>query len=566
MDASPSTTPPEPPTESDSEAPVREVWRVVGARVLTAFAGLLVLIALVVPDQIDQLRPAAFVRIPIEALVILALVLVLPEKPRRIVAITFGVVLGLLTVVKFFNMGFFAVFGRSFDPLVDWKFLPPFFEFLHRSYGRVLAILVLVLACVLVIGLLVALPLAALRLTRVARQHRRVAARSAGVLAAVWVACAALGLQIVTGLPVASGSAARLAYDQLRQVRADIQDHDVFGAQIAADAYRETPAADLLTGLRGKDVLLVFVESYGRVALEDPRVAPEVTAALAAGGRQLAAAGFQARSGFLTSSTAGGASWLAHSTLQSGLYVDSQQRYDQLMSTDRLTLSSAFQRAGWRTVAVEPGNDQPWSGAQYYGYNQAYDSGAMGYRGPLYSFASIPDQYTMSAFQRTERGTPGHPPVFAEIDLLSSHAPWSPVPELIDWQAVGDGSAFRDVEGAHDAPESVFSRPIDQVRVDYGHSIAYSLTTLLSYVEHYGDDNLVMVFLGDHQPAPIVAGVSATRDVPISIVAHDPAVLDRIGGWGWQQGLRPDPQAPVWRMDTFRDRLLSAFDSPPPRR
>jgi heme A synthase len=141
-------------------------------------------------------------------------------------------------------MGFFAVFGRSFDPLVDWKFLPPFFEFLHRSYGRVLAILVLILACVLVIGLLVGLPLAALRLTRVARQHRRVAARSAGVLAVVWVACAALGLQIVTGLPVASGSAAGLAYDQLRQVRADIQDHDVFGAQIAADPYRETPAAD----------------------------------------------------------------------------------------------------------------------------------------------------------------------------------------------------------------------------------------------------------------------------------------------------------------------------------
>jgi hypothetical protein len=120
-----------------------------------------------------------------------------------------------------------------------------------------------------------------------------------------------------------------------------------------------------------------------------------VTAALDAGDRQLAAAGFEARSGFLTSSTAGGASWLAHATLQSGLYVDSQQRYDQLMSTERLTLSSAFQRAGWRTVALSPGNDQSWSGAQYYGYNQSYDSRDIGYRGPLYSFASIPDQYTI---------------------------------------------------------------------------------------------------------------------------------------------------------------------------
>jgi len=115
------------------------------------------------------------------------------------------------------------------------------------------------------------------------------------------------------------------------------------------------------------------------------------------------------------------------------------------------------------------------------------------------------------------------------------------------------------VEGAHDEPESVFSRPIEAVRVDYGHSIAYSLTALLSYVERYGDDNLVTIFLGDHQPAPIVAGVSATRDVPISIVAHDPAVLARVASWGWQDGLRPGPQAPVWPMDSFRDRFLTAF-------
>ena len=75
----------------------------------------------------------------------------------------------------------------------------------------------------------------------------------------------------------------------------------------------------------------------------------------------------------------------------------------------------------------------------------------------------------------------------------------------------------------------------------------------------YGNDNLVLVFLGDHQPAPIITGDSASRDVPVTIVAHDPAVLDRIAGWGWTDGLRPAPQAPVWRMDTFRDRFLTAF-------
>ena len=97
------------------------------------------------------------------------------------------------------------------------------------------------------------------------------------------------------------------------------------------------------------------------------------------------------------------------------------------------------------------------------------------------------------------------------------------------------------------------------MRAAYAQSIEYSLNSLLSYVERYGGDHLVMVFLGDHQPAPIVSGEGASRDVPVTIVAHDPAVLDRIAGWGWQDGLKPSPQAPVWRMDTFRDRFLTAF-------
>jgi len=83
-------------------------------------------------------------------------------------------------------------------------------------------------------------------------------------------------------------------------------------------------------------------------------------------------------------------------------------------------------------------------------------------------------------------------------------------------------------------------------------------------VQTYGDDNLVLVFLGDHQPAPTVAGENASRDVPITIVARDRAVLDRTSGWGWQDGLKPGPQAPVWRMDAFRDRFMAAF-GPQPR-
>ena len=46
--------------------------------------------------------------------------------------------------------------------------------------------------------------------------------------------------------------------------------------EVAHDDFRDVPADRLLRGLRGKQVVIVFVESYGRVALEQPTIAPEV--------------------------------------------------------------------------------------------------------------------------------------------------------------------------------------------------------------------------------------------------------------------------------------------------
>jgi hypothetical protein len=169
----------------------------------------------------------------------------------------------------------------------------------------------------------------------------------------------------------------------------------------------------------------------------------------------------------------------------------------------------------------------------------------------------MPDQYTMAQFQRDEYATAARGPVMAEITLVSSHTPWAPIPEFIDWADVGDGSVYGPMEKAGKSPGEVWGDPT-KVRTEYRRSIEYTLNTLISYVQTYGNDNLVLVFLGDHQPAPIVTGDNASRDVPITIIAHDKAVLDKIAGWGWRDGLTPAPQ-PVWPMNEFRDRFLTAF-------
>jgi phosphatidylglycerophosphate synthase len=66
---------------------------------LTALSLVIVWAALVAPDQPSRLTPGAFVRLPIEGIVVVALALVLPGRGRRLMAWVVGPALGLLVVV-----------------------------------------------------------------------------------------------------------------------------------------------------------------------------------------------------------------------------------------------------------------------------------------------------------------------------------------------------------------------------------------------------------------------------------------------------------------------------------
>ena len=284
-----------------------------------------------------------------------------------------------------------------------------------------------------------------------------------------------------------------------------------------------------------------------------------VDATLRGATSRLQASGLGSRSAFLTSPTFGGISWLAHSTLQSGLWVDSQERYDTLLTTDRLTLSATFRRARWRTVDVVPSNRDDWpQGEAFYGFDRVYGAGDLGYAGPRFGYSTMPDQYVLAALQRLEL-TPGpRRPVMAELDLTSSHSPWAPLPSQVSWGSVGDGSVFDPMPARGDSAAHVWADG-QRIAAAYGQSVEYSLGAVTSFLQRTTDPNLVVVMLGDHQPATIVSGDGAGRDVPISVIAQDPAVLDAISGWNWDPGLHPEPDAPVWPMDAFRDRFLAAY-------
>ncbi|MCC9705258.1 sulfatase [Streptomyces sp. MNU76] len=558
----------DPDADSDSDPgadPPLPGWRVRRpgrawlAWAATGLALVLVLFALVVPNDITELDPGRFLRIPAEGILVAGLLLVLPAKARRVAVVVVGVVLGLLTIVKVLDMGSYWTLDRPFDLVLDWILLDDALSFMKDSLGGAAAQAATVGVIALALALPVLMTLAVVRLSRLMVRNRHTASRTLLVLGTAWITCSTLTLEI-SDVPVASHSAATLVENRIEAVSNGLKDGEAFRKQAAVDAFADVPPDQLLTGLRGKDVLITFIESYGRSAIDDPRMGEPLGETLAQKTQELKDAGYASQSGWLRSPITGAGSWLGHSTFLSGLWIKNQSRYNHLVASDRLTLTEAFRRTGaWRTVGIVPGTQKTWPEGKYFGLDHIYDSDQLGYQGPKFSWSTMPDQYTLKAFQELEHGKEDREPMMAEIILTSSHNPWAPIPSTIPEERIGDGSVYHSLQKAEGKnPTEVWKDPL-AVRDEYRKSIQYSVTSLVDFVAKYGSEDTVLVFLGDHQPNKTVTGDNPSHDVPVSVVAKDPVVLEKISDWGWTDGLKPADATPTWRMDKFRDRFMTAF-------
>ena len=181
----------------------------------------------------------------------------------------------------------------------------------------------------------------------------------------------------------------------------------------------------------------------------------------------------------------------------------------------------------------------------------------LGYRGLPMNWVTMPDQFTLAAFDRLLGVREDPRRLFAQIVLASSHAPWVPVPDILPWEAIGDGQVYNAVATSGDPPEVVW-RDQDRVRAQYRLALDYALRSVFEYIRLKADDPPLFLVIGDHQAAAHIA-LDDRAEVPIHAIGPA-ALVDRLHLIAQTEGLIPDADVPVLGMEDMRDLLLRAFE------
>ncbi|AUH65016.1 sulfatase-like hydrolase/transferase [Paracoccus zhejiangensis] len=472
----------------------------------------------------------------------LILLLLIASGPNRVLRALVSMLLLLIAALKLADLAMAEILGRGFNPIADLALIDASARMIAGSFGIWAAIGAGALCLMLAAGLAAMLWCAAGVWQRVS------VPRLPALLAAV-----GLVALLIPGLLPLRAATASYAMDKTALALRSLTDLREFRRLAEQDPM--AAEGGLLTGI-DRDVLVIFIESYGRTSFDTPFYAEAHLPTLRAADETLADAGLAMRSGFLTAPTQGGQSWLSHATFTSGLWIDDQSRYQAALASGRQGLFHLARKAGFHTAAVMPAITRPWPESTRMGFDRVLGAGDLGYRGKPFNWVTMPDQFTLAATDRLLRNGNDDRLLFAQVALISSHAPWVPIPQMLDWDQLGDGRVFDAMAEAGPTPKELWD-DYDDVRLHYRGAITYALQAVAGYARLHAADPPLLIVLGDHQAAARIA-LDERREVPIHLIGPRDLV-ERSRDWGFAPGLIPPPGSPALPMQDMRDLILQGF-------
>lgn len=545
------------------QSPAHGQRAVVSVVARAVFAALILHLVLIQPNHPNAMTWGALRLFALELpVLLLALPVIGNGAVGRVLRALLTLLLTVIAVLKAADFGMFTAFTRGFNPVGDMPLLAAAFRLLWGSIGLLPAIAAVIGAVLAIVVLATVLWWAMGVWARLPLPRPVLYVAGGGAVLALVVAVADVGAimarwKVPFDTP-GTAFTARVGVERARLITNTLADLRAFNDLARTDPF--AGRADLLDMI-ASDVLVIFIESYGRTSLDTPFYAQEHRPLLQDATRRLEEAGLAMRSAYLDSPTRGGQSWLAHATFANGMRVDGQARYHAALASGRETLFHVAGRSGFHTATVMPAITLDWPEVELMGFETVLPAAELGYRGLPFNWVTMPDQFTLAATDRLLRDPPRDRRIFAQIALISSHAPWVPVPELIDWDDLGDGTIFNEVAQSGDRPDVVW-RDHDRVRAQYRMAVSYSLDTVFDYAALHADNPPLMVVIGDHQTSGFIA-LDERSDVPVHLIGP-PDLIAAVDGWGWSPSLIPADDAPLWPMEAMRDRILESFSSAPP--
>ena len=227
---------------------------------------------------------------------------------------------GLIVWVFFLGLRLFRIgetivpmyFNRSFNLYIDSGYLFDLYDLLKTSAQEGDFLRLVATALTVTIGVLASSG-AALRAAAKAFSNNWVRNTFLGASAPI------LGLALTFMTSGAKPPVMIRLGREILSICDQLQQEQAFLIKLKQTAQKRTTGPIPLKGLKGADVLLFVVESYGRTVFSRPRYRKAIETTMATFAEVLKQHGFKAVSSYLGSPTYGGSSWLAHDTLESGL-------------------------------------------------------------------------------------------------------------------------------------------------------------------------------------------------------------------------------------------------------
>ncbi|OHD21413.1 MAG: hypothetical protein A2Y38_16045 [Spirochaetes bacterium GWB1_59_5] len=491
------------------------------------------------------------------AIAILAWVPQIPPKPGKLVVWILALIEGFTLLFGFSDAFVRRTFNRPLSLVTDAGYVPDLYGLLRDTLPLP----------VFGVGL-VALPLFLAAFVWGFRRISDTVVRSARRVPRRWAFLAGLGvflvlLETLAGVPVlGSSSLPRMAQEArgvlgYRRYEAETRE----GLQRVAQEAMKVESFPL-DRLAGRDVFLFIVESYGYTLYSEPGHFEGAEPYLRKFEARLQEAGYHIRSAFLSSPAFGGNSWLADSTLASGVWIADQVAYEALLESELIPMAQRFNEAGYLTVNSMPATTLDWPQGEYFKFSKKYYYRDFAYQGPSFRWAPMPDQYAIDVVHR-DVVAPSEVPIFVQFVMISGHYPFSLLPRrLDDWSELGDGAVFT-------KRENVRSIPIPKGAATAGApgylaAMEYQLDVVSDYMARFlADRKPLVIILGDHQPYSGITGTGKLRSVPIHVLCQDPEVLESFRIRGYTPGWIPRQAPPHPGLDTVYTGLLEDFTSVP---